>query len=113
MWRVGKPKTKSGPPKRKRIRIRRKKKPSSGSENERGDERRLINFVPEKYLEKAELEEIRLKNRIRAKKPYRKVSTGHDSGSVSGHLGLQKQKKKQAKRPLRFKTKKNPKKTQD
>ena len=95
---------------KKRIRIRRKKKPigmGSVADTEREDERNLINFVPEKYLDKNEVEEIRYKKRIRARKPYQKgTKTGAQSTyrnkKVPSGLGTT---------PLRSKRKKTPKKT--
>ena len=101
---------KSDQRRKKRIRIRRKKKPNSmGSvaDIEREDERNLINFVPEKYLDKKEVDEIRYKKRIRAKKPYQKgTKTGakftYRNKKVPTGLGTT---------PLRSKRKKTPKKT--
>ena len=105
-----KDKVKSDHRKTKRIRIRRKKKPySMGSvlDSEREDDRNLINFVPEKYLDKKEVEEIRYKKRIRAKKPYQKgTKTGahftYRNKKVPTGLGTS---------PLRSKRKKTTKKT--
>ena len=95
--------------KKNRIRIR-KKKPFSMDgvvHTDREDERNLINFVPEKYLDKKEVEEIRYKKRIRAKKPYQKgIKTDsqftYRNKKVPTGLGT---------KPLRSKRKKAPKKT--
>ena len=95
---------------KKRIRIRRKKKPlDSVTYIEKEDERNLINFVPEKFLDKEEVDEIRYKKRIQAKKPYQRGTKSQAGGFLTskkpigfGRKPLRSKRRKPTKKPNFF-----------